>query len=75
MEHGTRGVVTTEEIVHFNETSGTMGNPKGIPYTKRMAEILMGYSGAYTYYRSYVARARAWPAVVCSRLSKATTTR
>ena len=49
-----RGVVTTEEIVHFNETSGTMGNPKGIPYTKRMAEILMGYSGAYTYYRSYV---------------------
>lgn len=54
MEHGTRGVVTTEEIVHFNETSGTMGNPKGIPYTKRMAEILMGYSGAYTYYRSYV---------------------
>ena len=25
MEHGTRGVVTTEEIVHFNETSGTMG--------------------------------------------------
>ena len=44
MEHGTRGVVTTEEIVHFNETSGTMGNPKGIPYTKRMAEILMGYS-------------------------------
>ena len=54
MERGTRGVVTTEEIVHFNETSGTMGNPKGIPYTKRMAEILMGYSGAYTYYRSYV---------------------
>ena len=54
MEHGTRGVVTTEEIVHFNETSGTMGNPKGIPYTKRMAEILVGYSGAYTYYRSYV---------------------
>lgn len=54
MEHGTRGVVTTEEIVHFNETSGTMGNPKGIPYTKRMAEVLMGYSGAYTYYRSYV---------------------
>ena len=48
MEHGTRGVVTTEEIVHFNETSGTMGNPKGIPYTKRMAEILMGYSGAFT---------------------------
>lgn len=31
-----------------------MGNPRGIPYTKRMAEILMGYSGAYTYYRSYV---------------------
>lgn len=54
MEHGTRGVVTTEEIVHFNETSGTMGNPKGIPYTKRMADIVMGYSGAYTYYRSYV---------------------
>ena len=54
MERGTRGVVTTEEIVHFNETSGTMGNPKGIPYTKRMAEILMSYSGAYTYYRSYV---------------------
>ncbi len=54
MEHGTCGVVTTEEIVHFNETSGTLGNPKGIPYTKRMAEILMGYSGAYTYYRSYV---------------------
>lgn len=54
MERGTRGVVTTEEIVHFNETSGAMGNPKGIPYTKRMAEILMGYSGAYTYYRSYV---------------------
>lgn len=54
MERGTRGVVTTEEIVHFNETSGTMGNPKGIPYTKRMAEILMGYSGAYTYYHSYV---------------------
>ena len=54
MERGTRGVVTTEEIVHFNETSGTMGNPRGIPYTKRMAEILMGYSGAYTYYRSYV---------------------
>ena len=54
MERGTRGVVITEEIVHFNETSGAMGNPKGIPYTKRMAEILMGYSGAYTYYRSYV---------------------
>ncbi len=50
MEHGTRGVVTTEEIVHFNETSGTMGNPKGIPYTKRMAEVLAGFSGAYSYY-------------------------
>ena len=47
MEHGTRGVVTTEEIVHFNETSGTMGNPKGIPYTKRMSEVLMGYAGAF----------------------------
>lgn len=54
MEHGAPGVVTTEEIVHFNETSGAMGNPKGIPYTKRMAEILMGFSGSYTYYRSYV---------------------
>ena len=54
MERGTRGVVITEEIVHFNAPSGAMGNPKGSPYTKRMAEILMGYSGAYTYYRSYV---------------------
>ena len=54
MGHGTRGVVTTEEIVHFNETSGTMGNHKGIPYTKRIAEILVGYSGSYTSYRSYV---------------------
>ena len=28
MERGTRGVVTTEEIVHFNETSGN-GKPQG----------------------------------------------
>ncbi len=55
METGKRGIVTNEEIIHFNETSGTMGNPKGIPYTKRMAEVLMGYSGAYTFYKTYQA--------------------
>ena len=55
METGKRGVVTNDEIIHFNETSGTMGNPKGIPYTKRMAEVLMGYSGAYTFYKTYQA--------------------
>ena len=55
METDKRGIVTTEEIIHFNETSGTMGNPKGIPYTKRMAEVLLGYSGAYTFYKSYQA--------------------
>ena len=53
METGKKGVVTSEEIIHFNETSGTMGNPKGIPYTKRMSNVLMGYAGAYTQYITY----------------------
>ena len=55
METGRTGVVTNDEIIHFNETSGTMGNPKGIPYTKRMADTLMAYAGAYTFYKTYKA--------------------
>ncbi len=55
METGKTGVIATDEIIHFNETSGTMGNPKGIPYTKRMQDFLMAYAGAYTFYKTYKA--------------------
>ncbi len=55
METGKTGIVAADEIIHFNETSGTMGNPKGIPYTKRMQDNLMAYAGAYTFYKTYKA--------------------
>ena len=55
MEHGKTDLMTADEIIHFNETSGTMGNPKGVPYTQRMADTLMGYAGAYTFYKTYAA--------------------
>ena len=55
MEHGKTELMTTDEVIHFNETSGTMGNPKGVPYTQRMADNLMGYAGAYTFYKTYAA--------------------
>lgn len=48
MEHGTDGVVTAGHIDHFSETSGTMGNPKGIPYTAEMETALYGYGNDYS---------------------------
>lgn len=50
MEHGTDGVICAEPVVHFSETSGTMGNPKGIPYTQRTSDVLMGYGSDYCNY-------------------------
>lgn len=50
MEKGTQGLVCKEPIVHFCETSGTMGNPKGIPYTDRSSSILFTYGNDYGIY-------------------------
>lgn len=50
MEHGTDGLMSTDPIIHFSETSGTMGNPKGIPYTQATADILLGYGNDYCMY-------------------------
>ena len=55
METGKTGILAADEVVHFNETSGTMGNPKGIPYTKRTQDFLMAYAGAYTFFKTYEA--------------------
>lgn len=50
MEHGTPNLISADPIIHFSETSGTMGNPKGIPYTQASADILFGYGNDYSAY-------------------------
>ena len=50
METGAAGVICRDSIIHFNETSGTMGNPKGIPFTEAATKLMMDYGNDYSMY-------------------------
>ncbi|MEG2665260.1 MAG: GH3 auxin-responsive promoter family protein, partial [Hafnia sp.] len=48
MEHGAQGAITADPTVHFSETSGTMGNPKGIPNTEAAIKLFLQYTSSYS---------------------------
>lgn len=47
---GKQGVTTTNQIVHFNKTSGTMGTPKKIPLAEENIKLFSKYYGMYYTY-------------------------
>lgn len=47
MKNGEKNVLTAYEFDHFNETSGTVGAKKAIPFTKEQAAIFTKYDYHY----------------------------
>lgn len=50
MTQGKKNVLTSRDIVHFNETSGTLGVPKLIPVTEQHVKIFQEYNSSYLNY-------------------------
>ena len=48
-ENGEKNLLTSYEVVHYAKSSGTMGNPKRIPYSSRSEEINFKYNYAYLF--------------------------
>lgn len=50
MTQGQKKVISADDIVHFNTTSGTLGTPKRIPVTEKHVQIFSGYYAKYINY-------------------------
>lgn len=48
-EEGKENVITSGKIVHYNKSSGTVGNPKRIPLSEQAYGIIQKYNGAYRF--------------------------
>lgn len=48
-EEGAENLITSGKIVHYNKSSGTVGNPKKIPLTEKSYEVLKKYNGPYRF--------------------------
>lgn len=46
-EKGEENLITSGKIVHYNKSSGTVGNPKRIPLTEEAFQIFQKYNGPY----------------------------
>lgn len=46
-EKGEKNLITSGKIVHYNKSSGTVGNPKRIPLTEEAFQIFQKYNGPY----------------------------
>ncbi len=60
MVAGQENVLSSEKIVHFNVTSGTMGAPKKIPVTERHVSLFKKYHAKYLNYIAAKAVGTAW---------------
>ena len=46
-ENGEENLITSGKVVHYNKSSGTVGNPKRIPLTEESFQIFQKYNGPY----------------------------
>lgn len=46
-EKGEENLITSGKIVHYNKSSGTVGNPKRIPLTEEAFGVFQKYNGPY----------------------------
>ncbi len=60
MADGEQNVLTSEKIVHFNKTSGTLGVPKKIPVTNDHVKIFSNYYAKYINYLASEKHGYAW---------------
>ncbi len=49
MMAGEKNLLTAYEYNHFNETSGTVGAPKGVPMTDKQSEVFAKYNNLIMY--------------------------
>ncbi|MBQ9721230.1 MAG: GH3 auxin-responsive promoter family protein [Oscillospiraceae bacterium] len=49
MMAGEKDILTAYSFNHFNETSGTVGNPKVVPMTDRQSDVFAKYNNLYMY--------------------------
>ncbi len=49
MAKGETGILTAYPVNHYSKSSGTMGNPKRIPFSDRSARLTDDYAKSYTY--------------------------
>ena len=46
-EDGEENLITSGKVVHYNKSSGTVGNPKRIPLTEEAFQVFQKYNGPY----------------------------
>lgn len=46
-EKGEENLITSGKVVHYNKSSGTVGNPKRIPLTEEAFSVFQKYNGPY----------------------------
>lgn len=46
-EDGEENLITSGKVVHYNKSSGTVGNPKRIPLTEEGIQVFQKYNGPY----------------------------
>lgn len=46
-ENGEENLITSGKVVHYNKSSGTVGNPKRIPLTEEAFQVFLKYNGRY----------------------------
>lgn len=46
-EDGEENLITTGKVVHYNKSSGTVGNPKRVPLTEEAFQVFQKYNGPY----------------------------
>ena len=48
-EDGEENLITSGKVIHYNKSSGTVGNPKRIPLTEKAYAVLQKYNGPYRF--------------------------
>jgi hypothetical protein len=46
-EDGEENLITSGKVIHYNKSSGTVGNPKRVPLTEESFQIFQKYNGPY----------------------------
>ena len=46
-EGGEENLITSGKVVHYNKSSGTVGNPKRVPLTEEAFQVFQKYNGPY----------------------------
>lgn len=48
-EDGEENLTTSGKVIHYNKSSGTVGNPKRIPLTEKSYAVIQKYNGPYRF--------------------------